>query len=43
MIGFVKRHKRLLLWCVVVYAVAMIVLLILSGGPQQGAFRYQIF
>jgi cytochrome c-type biogenesis protein CcmE len=40
---FFKKHKKLILICLVLYALAMIALLMLSRGPQNEPFIYQVW
>ena len=41
--NFIKKYKYTILVPMVIIALLTIVLIILSGGPQEGAFVYQVF
>lgn len=40
---FIKKYKYSVLLPFIILVVLTIILIILSGGPQKGAFIYQVF
>ena len=40
---FFNKYKYYLIAALAVFVVLTVVLIVLSSGPQQGAFNYQVF
>lgn len=43
MIDMLKNHRKMILTALVVALALTVVLILLSSGPQQGGFVYQLF
>jgi len=43
MINFIKKYKYVILIPFILVVIITIILILLSGGPQKGAFNYQVF
>jgi hypothetical protein len=41
--NFIKRYKYVILIPFIIVILITIILILLSGGPQKGAFVYQVF